>query len=70
MIKSEKQEEILLSYLEYINKVSTAIEEADIRLKEIDDKGIFESDDEIGWFFNHIKELKEIFNDFVIKQVE
>lgn len=70
MIKSEKQEEILLSYLEYINKVSTAIEEADIRLKEIDDKGIFESDDEIGWFFSHIKELKEIFNDFVIKQVE
>jgi hypothetical protein len=29
------------------------------RLEQIDEKGTFQGDDEIGWFFNEIKILQE-----------
>ena len=36
---------------DFIAKQSDAINQCDLRLKQIDDKNIFYSDDEIGWFF-------------------
>jgi cell division protein FtsL len=36
---------------DFISKQSDAIQACDQRLKQIDEKGIFYSDDEIGWFF-------------------
>ena len=63
--KIEKQEdiitlrdEILVSYQIYLNKVSDIIELSDKKLKEIDHKGSFESDDEIGFFFQSVKQLQ------------
>ena len=35
------------------------IEIADDRLKKIDEKGTFKSDDEIGWFFKQIKVIQD-----------
>jgi len=69
MRKNEKQEDILLEYMKYLNKLTTAIEESDKRLKVIDEKGLFKSDDEIGWFFKEIQKLQMILNEFRIKDV-
>ena len=55
--KNEQAEDIIVSYIEYFNIFKETIESSDKRLKEIDERGVFESDDEIGWFF---KELKKI----------
>ena len=48
--KTEKQEDIILQYDDYITEFNKQIEIADDRLKKIDEKGTFKSDDEIGWF--------------------
>jgi|TARA_R110000744_G_scaffold48518_2_gene105966 hypothetical protein len=69
MRKNEKQEDILVEYMRYLNKLTTAIEESDKRLKVIDEKGLFSSDDEIGWFFKEIQKLQMILNEFRIKDV-
>jgi hypothetical protein len=69
MRKNEKQEDILVEYMKYLNKLTTAIEESDKRLKVIDEKGLFSSDDEIGWFFKEIQKLQIILNEFRIKDV-
>jgi len=69
MRKNEKQEDILVEYMRYLNKLTTAIEESDKRLKVIDEKGLFSSDDEIGWFFKEIQKLQMILNEFRIKGV-
>ena len=69
MRKNEKQEDILVEYMKYLNKLTTAIEESDKRLKVIDEKGLFKSDDEIGWFFKEIQKLQMILNEFRIKDV-
>ena len=67
--KFEKQEDILAGYLDYLDKLSRVIEVSDEKLKSIDARGTFESDDEVGFFFQQIKGLQDILNDFQIKKL-
>jgi len=66
--KNEKAEDILVGYLDYLDKMSKVIEVADARLKKIDHKGTFQSDDEVGFFFDQIKKLQEILNEFKLRR--
>jgi predicted PurR-regulated permease PerM len=65
--KNEKLDDILTNYEKFISKQSEAIESCNERLKQIDDKGIFKSDDEIGWFFKEIQKIQEALNEFTLK---
>jgi hypothetical protein len=67
--KNEKQEDILASYMTYLNKISDIISISEKKLNEIDEKGSFKSDDEIGWFFEHIKMIQNVLNQFNIKNL-
>lgn len=67
--KNEKQEDILASYLTYLNKISDIIEMSDKKIHEIDIKGSFQSDDEIGFFFTNIKMIQDVLNQFRIKNL-
>ena len=49
---------------DFINKQSDAIAACDTRLKQIDQKGVFYADDEIGWFFEEIKKIQDALNEF------
>lgn len=66
--KVELLEATVDSQEQYIAKFSNTLQFADKRLREIDDKGTFESDDEIGWFFESIKTLQRELNDFNINE--
>ena len=52
---------------DFIAKQSEAISACDQRLKEIDDKGIFYADDQIGWFFKELKKIQDALNEFTLK---
>ena len=52
---------------DFISKQSEAVNACDQRLKQIDSKGIFYSDDEIGWFFKELKKIQEALNEFTLK---
>ena len=52
---------------DFITKQSEAIQACDQRLKEIDDKGIFYADDQIGWFFKELQKIQEALNEFTLK---
>ena len=60
IIKNERLED-------FIAKQSEAISAWDQRLKEIDDKGIFYADDQIGWFFKEVQKIQEALNEFTLK---
>ena len=66
MIKNEKLEDIIHSYREYITKLQEQISFTEKKVKEIDERGTFQSDDEIGWFFKNIKTLQESLSKFKI----
>ena len=52
---------------DFIAKQSEAINRCDQRLKQIDDKGSFIADDEVGWFFSEIKNIQEALNEFRLR---
>lgn len=62
--KVEKQEDIIKEQDEYIKVIVEAIEYSNVRLKEVDEKGAFQGDDEIGWFFQNLKELQEALDQY------
>jgi|TARA_R110000803_G_scaffold72890_2_gene136635 hypothetical protein len=64
--KNERAEDIIVQYNEYIGEFNKQLEFTSDRLKKIDAKGSFESDDEIGWFFEQIKNLQEGMDKFRI----
>ena len=66
-IRNEKQEDMIKEYESFIIKQSEAIIACDQRLKQVDDKGIFKSDDEIGWMFEEILKIQEALNEFTLK---
>ena len=52
---------------DFITKQSDAVNACDIRLKEIDDKGMFYADDQIGFFFKEVQKIQEALNEFTLK---
>ena len=66
--KFEKQEDILAVYLDYLDKLSRVIEVSETKMKEVDAKGSFSSDDEVGFFFQQIKGLQDILNEFQLEK--
>ena len=52
---------------DFISKQSEAINACDQRLKQIDDKGIFYADDQIGFFFKEVQKIQEALNEFTLK---
>ena len=66
--KNEKQEDVLVGYMEYLDRLSRVIEASDQKLKEVDEKGIFEKDDEVGFIYEGIKEIQGILNEFKVKK--
>jgi predicted PurR-regulated permease PerM len=64
LLKNEKSEDIITSQQKYISLISEVIKNSEKRLQEIDEKEIFKSDDEIGWFFNEIKKIQNILSQY------
>lgn len=56
---SERLEDILEEYQSKLTEVRDKIVQTEIRLKEIDIRGSFEADDEVGFVFKSIKEVSE-----------
>jgi hypothetical protein len=69
MRKQEVAEDLVIGYNEYLDKLSRVIELSDIKIKQIDAQGTFKSDDEIGFFFEQIKKIQDILNEFNLKKL-
>ena len=65
--KNEKCEDVIKSYENYMINLSNTIEFSEQKIKEIDSKGTFTGDDEVGYFFQQLKYLQEELNNFKVK---
>ena len=54
LVKVEKYEDITQDQVRYLQNISNTIGESRQHLQNLDDKGVFQSDDEVGEFFNQI----------------
>ena len=65
--QAEKLEDIIENYETFISKQSEGINACNEWLKQIDDKGIFYADDQIGFFFKEVQKIQEALNEFTLK---
>jgi hypothetical protein len=68
--KNEIAEDIIINQSQYLDKISRIIELSSKKMEQIDHKGIFKSDDEVGFFFTQIKELQGILSEFIFKSIK
>ena len=59
-----KQESIIEFQVGYLRNVAYLINESKIYVEQLDEKGTFRSDDEVGVFFDFMKEIQETINDY------
>jgi hypothetical protein len=67
--KNEKQEDILAGYQNYLDSLSRIVEFADEKVKTIDSKGIFKTDDEVGFIYEEIKNLQKVLSNFRVDKL-
>ena len=57
-------EKAVVEQRQYIDAISIIVANSDAKLRELDIQGAFEADDEVGAFFNNLKEIQTIISDF------
>jgi hypothetical protein len=62
--KNNKLEKALVDQQQYIDAISIVINDSNTVIQELDNRGAFESDDEVGTFFRSLKEIQTILNQF------
>ena len=65
--KNNKLEKVLVDQQQYIDAISIIIEDSNNTIQELDNRGAFEADDEVGTFFRNIKEIQTVLNQFNTK---
>jgi hypothetical protein len=66
--KVTKQEDILEYQVDYLRKVSYIIQESKLYIEQLDQSGAFQADDELGVFFNFMKEIQDTINTYRLPQ--
>jgi len=62
--KNSKLEKALIEQQQYIDAISIVIEDSANTIQELDNRGAFEADDEVGTFFRNLKEIQTVLNQF------
>ena len=65
--KLEKLEDTVQDQQRYVENISNVIEDSNKRLREIDDKGHFSADDEVGFFFENLKQIQSILDGYRLR---
>ena len=64
LIKVEKYEDITVEQADYMNNISNLVKDSQKPLKNLDERGVFQSDDEVGYFFDNLKKVQENFDQY------
>jgi hypothetical protein len=56
--KVENQEDAIVKYQKSFIEINKLIKISNSKINDLDSREVFKSDDEIGWFFNYLKEIQ------------
>ena len=64
--KVERYEDYITQTDEYVDNVRTEISEGSKHLNDLDNRGLFQADDELGSFFNSMKEVQKNLDKYLL----
>ena len=68
LIKVEKYEDITVDQTNYLQDISNIINDSQKHLKNLNEKGVFEADDEVGYFFEQLKNVQKELNRYMLPE--
>jgi len=66
--KNNALEKVIADQQQYIDAISIIINDSSETIKQLDNRGAFESDDEVGTFFRNIKEIQNVLDQFNLRK--
>ena len=68
IIKVEKYEDVVQDQTHYLQNISKIINESQKHLQNLDERGVFQSDDEVGFFFESMKTVQEELDRYMLPE--
>ncbi len=66
--KVENYEDVTTNQANYLVNVSNIIVESQKHLNKLDEKGVFKSDDEVGYFFENLKLIQKTLDQYQLPE--
>lgn len=66
LIKIEKMEDAMIEQNKVMLSIDTNIKEAKKFIDSVDERGIFQADDEVGTFFGYLQEIQKTLNQYAL----
>ena len=66
--KTEKYEDVVQDQTKYLQNIANTIGTSRNHLENLDSRGVFESDDEVGEFFKAIKEIQQELDTYMLPE--
>jgi len=68
MLKVEKYEDVTINQTQYLQNISNLIGDSKKHLNKLDDRGVFQSDDEVGYFFEQMKLVQKELDRYMLPE--
>ena len=66
--KNNTLEKVVADQQQYIDAISIIINDSSETIKQLDNRGAFEADDEVGTFFKNLKEIQTVLDQFNLRK--
>mgnify|MGYP001584332216 FL=1 len=68
LLKNEKYEDVVQDQVKYLQNISDTVGEGQKHLYKLDEKGVFQSDDEVGYYFEQLKTIQNELNRYMLPE--
>ena len=68
MLKVEKYEDVTVDQTQYLQNISNLIGDSKKHLNKLDERGVFQSDDEVGYFFEQMKLVQKELDRYMLPE--
>lgn len=68
LLKVENYEDVTLDQTQYLQNVSNLIGDSKKHLNKLDERGVFQSDDEVGYFFEQMKLVQKELDRYMLPE--
>ena len=68
LVKVERYEDVTVDQTKYLQSISDLIKDSQKHLQSLDQKGVFQSDDEVGYFFEQMKLVQKELDRYMLPE--
>ena len=68
LLKNEQYEDITVDQTKYLQGISEVIRDSQKHLRSLDEKGVFQADDEVGYFFEQMKLVQKELDRYMLPE--